>query len=156
MKKSLFILIAVLPFVCSCMSEIDDSRTDRNDSTDILTAKLTGNTIGEHMEGCLLVFLDETTAEIAEDGDLTELAEDIFQGKKIEGFEPALRHMPGNEAVARELGLHRWYAVSFDKSIPVRRFASEIAGHPGICKVQFNNRPKIASDCRSIPFKAQA
>lgn len=155
MKKSFIILISALPFLYACVSEIQESETVADELGQALSTKLTGNTTGEHMEGCLLVFLDEAAATMAEESDLKTIAEGLFGGRKIEGFGPALRHMPKNEAAAKRLGLHRWYAVSFDKSIPVRRFAAEIAGHPGIRRIQFNNMPRLASDCESRPFRLQ-
>lgn len=140
-----FILPTIAILICSCVSETDE----------ILVTKIAESPTGTPREGCLLVMLDEKTAERAEAGELMSVAGELFDGMEIEGFEPAFRHKPKNEQLARELGLLRWYVVSFDKSIPVDRFASDISRRPEIRRIQYDNLHKLASDCRSIPFRPQ-
>lgn len=150
-------LAAIAAAAMSCVSVTEDfSEADCSASENLLVTKMTGNVIGEHQEGCLLLFVDEQTTARIEEGQIASVAAELFEGMDIKNFEPALSHMPANEKLARELGLHRWFAVTFDESIPVRRFAEGIAARPEICRLQFNTLARPASDCRSIPFKPQA
>lgn len=120
----------------------------------VLLTKVTGKIGGEHMKGCLLLYLDEQTTMRIENGEV--IADELFEGIDYISFEPAISHMPKNEKLARELGLHRWFAVTFDESIPVRTFASSVAMRPEVCLMQFNHLAQPASDCKSIPFRPQA
>lgn len=156
MKIRTHILSAVLLLsAASCISVTEDlSEAGTHASERILETKVTGNVAGDYQDGCILVYLDEETTRRIESGEA--VAWEIFPDVEITGFEPALRHMPKNERLARELGLHRWFHVTFDKGIPVRQFASAVAARPEICMIQFNSTAKPASDCRSIPFRPQA
>ena len=88
------------------------------DAEIILSQKLVGNTIDNCKEGTLLLFLEEETIARIDSGDMEAVKSEIFVDKNIICFEPALR-TPKNERLARELGLHRWYSVTFDSNIPV-------------------------------------
>lgn len=152
MKKHLLLLAALTTIAWGCISEQEESRAYIGPASDsMLMTKMTGNISGEHMDGCLLVFLDENTTSRIEEGQ--DVADELFAGMEITGFEPALRHMPQNVELARELGLHRWFAVTFAKEIPVHTFAESVAKRPEIRLIQFNSLPRPASDCRSIPFR---
>ena len=158
MKKYNILLLALCVAAVSCVSEADLSAPETAETAGemALQTKITGSTEGEYREGCLLLYLnDETTARI-ENGEMEAVADEMFTGLEINGFEPALRHTPKNVELARELGLHKWFVVSFDESTPVRTFATAVAVRPEISAVQFNATPKLASDCKSIPFRPQA
>ena len=158
MKKYSILLLALCVAAVSCVSEADLSAPETAETAGemALQTKITGSTEGEYREGCLLLYLnDETTARI-ENGEMEAVADEMFAGLEINGFEPALRHTPKNVELARELGLHKWFVVSFDESTPVRTFATAVAVRPEISAVQFNATPKLASDCKSIPFRPQA
>lgn len=140
----------------SCISELQDPAGGKVESGEsALMTKITGRTTGEHQEGCLLLFLDEeTTSRIGTQGP-GPVADELFEGIEIIEFGPALKHAPRNTEVARELGLHRWFMVSFDEEIPVMKFAEQIAGLPQICALQMNSLPEISHDFHAIPFQAQ-
>ena len=141
----------------SCISVTEEfSEAGQSASENLLVTKMTGNVSGEHQKGCLLIYIDEQTTARIENGSLEAVSAELFAGMEIKGFEPALSHMPKNERLARELGLHRWFAVTFDESIPARKFAEGVAARPEILRVQFNNLAKPASDLKSIPFRPQA
>jgi subtilisin family serine protease len=84
------------------------------------------------------------------------IADKLFEGVDYISFEPAISHKPKNEELARELGLHRWFAVTFDENIPVKTFAAAVAARPEVSLMQFNHLAKPASDCKSIPFTPKA
>ncbi len=117
----------------------------------ILEHKLVGNTIDKCEEGSLLLFLEEETIARIENGEIEAVKSEIFVDGDILSFEPALV-MPKNERLARELGLHRWYSVKFDKSIPVRKFAKEVAPSKHVNAIEFNTIVSLASDYKARPM----
>ena len=148
-------MAAVILAAVSCVKESEVSSVTENTSSDsFLMTKLTGNVSGEFIDGCLLLYLDEETTVRYENGE--DIAGELFGEARYTGFEKAIGHKPKNEELARELGLHRWFIVSFDEGIPVRSFAENVAVRPEIHAIQFNSVPKLASDCKSIPFRPQA
>ena len=148
-------MAVVIMAAVSCVKESDiTSSMESTPSEDCLMTKLTGEAGGEYIDGCLLLYLDEETTRRFENGE--DVAGELFEGAEHTGFEKAISHKPKNEELARELGLHRWFIVTFDENIPVRSFAEAVAVRPEICAVQFNSLPKPASDCKSIPFRPQA
>ena len=158
MRKYSILLLALCAAAVSCISEADLSAPETAETAGAmaLQTKITGSTEGEYKEGCLLLYLDaETTAQI-ENGEMEAVMDKMFEGLEIESFEPALRHAPKNVELARELGLHRWFMVSFDERMAVRSFAEAVAQRPEVSAVQFNATPKLASDCKAIPFRPHA
>ena len=157
MKKYRILLLTLCAAAVSCISEADLSAPETGETAGgmALQTKITGSTHGEHIEGCLLLYLNEQTTARIEKGEMEAVADEMFAGLEIKDFKPALRHAPKNVELARELGLHRWFTVSFDESTPVVRFAEAVAQRPEICAVQFNAVPKLASDCKAIPFRPQ-
>ena len=121
------------------------------DAEIILSQKLVGNTIDNCKEGTLLLFLEEETIARIESGDMEAVKSEIFVDKNIICFEPALR-TPKNERLARELGLHRWYSVTFDSNIPVRKFATEVAPNKHISAIEYNTMVTLAADYKVRPF----
>ena len=117
----------------------------------ILEHKLVGNTIDKCEEGSLLLFLEEETIARIEKGDIEAVKSEIFLGGDVVSFEPALV-TPKNERLARELGLHRWYSVKFDESIPVRKFAKEVAPSKHVNAIEFNTIVSLASDLKAHPM----
>ena len=149
-------LAALAATAISCIAATEDLlETEVSEAEKTLATKTVGNVDGEYRKGCLLLYLDEQTTAKIENGQSDAVAEDMFAGMEITGFRPVLNHKPKNEALARELGLHRWFTVTFDENIPVRRFAEGVVSRPEICHVQFNTLMYPASDCKSIPFKPQ-
>lgn len=117
----------------------------------ILEHKLVGNTMDKCEEGSLLLFLEEETIARIEKGDIEAVKSEIFLGGDVVSFEPALV-TPKNERLARELGLHRWYSVKFDESIPVRKFAKEVAPSKHVNAIEFNTIVSLASDLKARPM----
>lgn len=117
----------------------------------ILEHKLVGNTMDKCEEGSLLLFLEEETIARIEKGDIEAVKSEIFLGGDVVSFEPALV-TPKNERLARELGLHRWYSVKFDESIPVRKFAKEVAPSKHVNAIEFNTIVSLASDLKAHPI----
>ena len=154
MKKHSILLATLSVALVSCVSEADltVSGTAETPGSAALETKLTGRTDNGHMEGSLLLYLSEETTARIENGETAAVTAEMFEGVEFIGFEPALKSFPKNEKLARELGLHRWFAVSFDSSVSTRGFAEAVAVRPEISAIQFNATPKLASDCCSIPF----
>lgn len=117
----------------------------------ILEHKLVGNTMDKCEEGSLLLFLEEETIARIEKGDIEAVKSEIFLDGDVVSFEPALV-TPKNERLARELGLHRWYSVKFDESIPVRKFAKEVAPSKHVNAIEFNTIVSLASDLKAHPM----
>ena len=117
----------------------------------ILEHKLVGNTMDKCEAGSLLLFLEEETIARIEKGDIEAVKSEIFLGGDVVSFEPALVK-PKNERLARELGLHRWYSVKFDESIPVRKFAKEVAPSKHVNAIEFNTIVSLASDLKAHPM----
>jgi hypothetical protein len=125
MKKYYIMLLVILSAATSCISEAEISapETTENAGAISLQTKMTGSTSGDYKDGCLLLYLTEETTERIENGEMEEVAAEMFAGLEVSDFQKALRHAPKNTELARELGLHRWFVVYFDESMPVRSFA---------------------------------
>ena len=117
----------------------------------ILEHKLVGNTVDKYEEGTLLLFLEEETIARIEKGDIEAVKAEIVGLNEVLSFEPALV-MPKNERLARELGLHRWYVVTFDKSIPVRKFAKEVAPSVHVAAIEYNTMVSLTANYNARPF----
>ena len=154
MRKSVIaISVAIISLMTiSCTKDagvVEGEKTTEAEA--ILEQKLVGNTIDAHKEGALLLFLEEETIARIEKGDIEAVKAEIVGANEILSFEPALV-MPKNERVARELGLHRWYSVTFDKSIPVRNFAKEIAPSAHVTAIEYNTLVSLTADYNTRPF----
>ena len=155
MKNSLIaISVAIISILMTTSCTKDAGVVEGEMATDaevILSQKLVGNTIDNCKEGTLLLFLEEETIARIESGEMEAVKSDIFVDKNIICFEPALR-TPKNERLARELGLHRWYSVTFDSNIPVRKFAAEVAPSKHISAIEYNTMVTLAADYKVRPF----
>ena len=155
MKRSLIaISVATIStlMTISCTNDAGVVEGEKTNSAEaILERKLVGNTIDTRKEGTLLLYLEESAIERIEGGELEIVKSEILNGMDAFSFEPALYHTPNNERLARELGLHRWYAVTFDKGISVEKFATAVAPSAHICAVEYNTTFALASDCKARP-----
>ncbi|MBR5198080.1 MAG: S8 family serine peptidase [Alistipes sp.] len=155
MKNSLIaISVAIISILMTISCTKDAGVVEGEMATDaeiILSQKLMGNTIDNCKEGTLLLFLEEETIARIDSGDMETVKSEIFVDKNIICFEPALR-TPKNERLARELGLHRWYSVTFDSNIPVRKFAAEVAPSKHISAIEYNTMVTLAADYKVRPF----
>lgn len=154
MKRSFIaISVAIISLMTlSCTKDAGEvERVDVAGAEEILEHKLVGNTIDAPKEGTLLLFLEEETIARIEKGDIEAVKAEIMGEMDILAFEPAIV-APKNERLARELGLHRWYAVSFDKSIPVSKFAEVIAPSKHITAIEYNTKVVLTADHHARPF----
>ena len=153
--KRFFIAISVAIISLMTLSCTKDAgeveRVDVAGAEEILEHKLVGNTIDAPKEGTLLLFLEEETIARIEKGDIEAVKAEIMGEMEVQTFEPAIV-APKNERLARELGLHRWYAVSFDKSIPVSKFAKVIAPSKHITAIEYNTKVVLTADHHARPF----
>ena len=154
MRKSVIAIgVAIISLMTiSCTKDAGVVEEDKTmEAEAILEHKLVGNTIDKCEEGSLLLFLEEETIARIEKGDIEAVKSEIFLGGDVVSFEPALV-TPKNERLARELGLHRWYSVKFDESIPVRKFAKEVAPSKHVNAIEFNTIVSLASDLKAHPM----
>ena len=154
MKRSLMaISVAIISLMTiSCTKDAGVVEGEKITGAEVLLEhKLVGNTIDKCEEGSLLLFLEEETIARIEKGEIEAVKAEIVGANEVLSFEPALV-MPKNERLARELGLHRWYSVSFDKSIPVRKFAMEVAPSAHVTAIEYNTMVSLASNNHARPF----
>ena len=154
MRKSVIAIgVAIISLMTiSCTKDAGVVEGDKTmEAEAILEHKLVGNTMDKCEEGSLLLFLEEETIARIEKGDIEAVKSEIFLGGDVVSFEPALV-TPKNERLARELGLHRWYSVKFDESIPVRKFAKEVAPSKHVNAIEFNTIVSLASDLKAHPM----
>lgn len=149
--------ILMLAFSClaavACLTEAETPVVPEDTVSDeTLMTKLTGAHSAEHMPGNLLIFLDEETTSRIESEGISAVASELFAEVGYTDFRPALHSAPKNRELARELGLHRWFSVSFDEDMPVHTFAAAVARRPEICALQYNSVPKLASDLKAVPY----
>ena len=154
MRKSVIAIgVAIISLMAiSCTKDAGVVEGEKSmEAEAILEHKLVGNTMDKCEEGSLLLFLEEETIARIEKGDIEAVKSEIFLGGDVVSFEPALV-TPKNERLARELGLHRWYSVKFDESIPVRKFAKEVAPSKHVNAIEFNTIVSLASDLKAHPM----
>ena len=92
-------------------------------------------------------FDSETAGRIAS-GDASPL-----DGMDISSLTPALPVQPKNTEIARKYGLDRWYRVTFDESIPVKKAAEKFAAIPEITALQYNSFIEPVKPEKVIPFE---
>ena len=154
MRKSVIAIgVAIISLMAiSCTKDAGVVEGEKSmEAEAILEHKLVGNTMDKCEAGSLLLFLEEETIARIEKGDIEAVKSEIFLGGDVVSFEPALV-TPKNERLARELGLHRWYSVKFDESIPVRKFAKEVAPSKHVNAIEFNTIVSLASDLKAHPM----
>lgn len=148
---SLVILISVASTSC-----ITDDTTSLEQPlavpSEAVGQKLVGSPTAVYDEGSILIFLDEETTRALRADVTLETATAIFANLEGCTIEPAIRHKPKNEALAQELGLDRWFYVSFDERYTPVEVMELVAPHPAVCAVEFNTLSRPASDCRSTPY----
>lgn len=153
MKHGFHILILMmLMLMTSCISEPELSGEEYSSPEAVFMAKVVGDISAEYKRGELLVeFDDVTTCRIAKDG-VSFIFDELPADVKLLGVEPAIRHLPKNDRVAKRLGLDRWYRVCFDDKESVDRIAKSVAQLSEVCHIQFNSIPKLAADYRCVPY----
>ena len=156
MKHSLIAInVAIISLMTtSCIKDAGVVEGEKTTEAEvILEQKLVGNTVDACQEGTLLLFLQEETIARIERGDIESVKSEIWGDSEVFSFEPAIVS-PKNERLARELGLHRWYAVSFDKSIAVHKFAKDIAPSAHVAAIEYNTSVSLSSGLNARPFSA--
>lgn len=158
MKLRVLLLGALLAMAStSCVSDMEDSEVQREAApSELLAKKLIGCTMAEQQRGSMLLYLDEATTAKALDGSMSEVAASLFEDVDIIKMELAIGQMPKNEKLARELGLHRWFYVTFDSNISVKHVMEKAVVHPEVCGVQYCTVAKPASNCIATPFSHHA
>lgn len=136
MKKVLYTL-AILAFAGTACTEGLQMNEAQVQSGSPMT-KIVGDTDGEFEEGSLLVMFDEKTASRLSEGDESVIS-GLAEATGMESIAPALLLKPEKMEIARKYGLHRWFRISFDTAIPVRKMAADVAGMPSVSAVQYNS-----------------
>lgn len=150
--------IALLTLIAAAsVSCIENEYADESMSAPVegaLMTKLTGRTNGDFRQGELLVYLDEELTSKWEQGDKNGVMAELSGNMVLTSMEPALTSKPKNEKLARELGLHRWFVITFDSSIRLENAAENIAKRPQVCAVQYNAIAKQTAGYEVIPAEA--
>lgn len=150
------LIIALLMVAVSCVKDRTTSLAESAPQSEAVRLKHIGDLASSYRQGSLLIYFDDATSEsLRGSKDMTSVKH-IFDGLTINSIEPAIRHMPKNERLARELGLHRWFVVEFDSSIAVDSVIAKVAPFAEVCAVEYNTLSSLASDCVATPFHANA
>lgn len=145
MKYRIIMLAAIAAIGTSCLKDTVQELTPEQDA---LMAKLVGNPLSDAEDGVLLVKFDSETAGRIASGDASP-----FDGMDISSLTPALPVQPKNTEIARKYGLERWYRVTFDESIPVKKAAEKFAAIPEITALQYNSFIEPVKPEKVIPFE---
>ena len=135
--KKLSYALAVLALAGTACTKNLQENVPAEPAGDILATKIVGETNGDFEEGSLLVMFNEETAARLADGD--EAAINLINEAGAESISPALLIRPKNMEVARKYGLHRWFTISFDDSMPVSQMAARMAEMKSVDAVQYNS-----------------
>lgn len=146
MKYRHLALTALVAIGISCTKEIPQSD---HQEPDALAAKLIGNTSADAEKGTLLVKFDAATAEGMASGTSSFSAGEL----EMTSLTPALAVQPKNQEVARKYGLDRWYRVTFDENIPVRKAAEILSSSPEVKALQYNSYIEPVKPGKIIPFE---
>ena len=138
MNRRFLAALALIIAGASCTKEIQEVSQPVSEGQQMLMTKIVGDTQGEFQPGSLLVKLDEATASSLAAGE-AGAATGILSATGAEDICPALLIQPRNKEVARKYGLHRWYQLSFDESVPLAEVALKAASLPSVVSVQYNS-----------------
>ena len=135
MKKTLLLLTAGLLSVCSCI-QVNDTEMQTEEVPSVLEKE----TFSPYVEGVAHVyFSEEATAELerelASGTTVPTRSSDLSDGLREIGVRSMERLFPDAgrfEARTRAEGLHRWYKVEYDPSIPATRASEVISGLRGV------------------------
>ena len=152
------LLLGVLLAVAStsCVKEKSSEVQHEAAPSELLAQKLMGCATIEHKRGSMLLYLDEATTTRALGGDMDDVVATLFNGVEIIAMEPILTHKPKNEKLAHELGLHRWFSVTFSSEMDVDDVMKHAVVHPEVCGVQYCAGVKPASNCIATPYTPNA
>ena len=153
MNKRILMLAAISAVCISCTEGIRENMPDvRAEKT--LAEKIVGDMSADNaMKGSLLIMVDEETAGRLGNGDAAAVA-DILSETSASEVASALMVRPKNMAAARKYGLHRWFSVSFDEDIPVRKVAEQMALRPEVESIQYNRLQEQVTDGQVVAFEA--
>ncbi len=124
MNRFIIVLAAVSMVFASCTKEFQEDQALHKDPHS-LTAKLTGSSDGEIVEGSLLVKLGKGHTG------------DVLEGMNA-AVRPAIPAKPKNPEVFEKYGLDRWYILEFDESIRPETIAEKVALKKEVTSVQYN------------------
>ena len=145
MKYRIIMLAAIAAIGTSCLKDTVQELTPEQDA---LMAKLVGGPLSDAEDVVLLVKFESETAGRIASSDATP-----FDGMDISSLTPALPVQPKNTEIARKYGLDRWYRVTFDESIPVKKAAEKFAAIPEITALQYNSFIEPVKPEKVIPFE---
>ena len=135
MKKAFFALAAMV-YVCTACSEMPMNVPETQTGGPV--SKIVGDTEGDFEAGSLLVMFDEKTASSLSSGDEAAI-NGLVEATGMESIAPALLLQPKNMETARKYGLHRWFVIGFDETVPTGQMASRLAELPSVNAVQYNS-----------------
>lgn len=136
MKKLSYALAALALVGTACTKNLQENEPAEQEGN-VLMTKIVGETNGDFEEGSLLIMFNEETAVKLADGDGSTIS--LIMEAGAESVSPALLVRPKNMDVARKYGLHRWFTISFDESMPVSQMAERMAEMKSVDAVQYNS-----------------
>lgn len=139
----------------SCMKEFNENESGLQPQNS-LHEKLVGGSEGELVQGSVLVRLNAETVAAIKDGNIKDIAQDIFGDMEVTSFMPAIPFRPKNMDVARKYGLDQWYAVGFDEGIKPKAAAEILARSSRVRSIQYNKRIVPIKEVASFPADMDA
>ena len=138
-KTKVFLLALAGLFAVSCTTD----KVDNQESADVaaMAAKKFVNTSNEAVQGELIIYVDNDTAERLA---MAECA--IRSGSAIDAvayeigataIEPVF-NLKVNAEVKRARGMHRWFTVTFPETVNLDMAAERLAATPAVQRVQFS------------------
>ena len=149
-KLSLFALVALLAASC-----VQDPFMDETVEP-VVAAKKIINVADNSVDGKLMIYVDEATADAWTQGTTRSGVADleaVALGHGVESVEP-LFNMNINGDEKRAFGMHRWFTVSFSKDADKQVVAEKFAELNYVKKVQFSTivtKPEVSAQ----PFSAE-
>lgn len=150
--KRIILTSAILAVLVSCIREDILTQSETPDQVNPLSEKLLGDIREPAEEGTLLIHIDDSSVKLIEEGKGSEVASELCSDIRIESFMPAIPVKPKNVEVAREYGLHKWFRITFDKSIPLKEAASHLACRPQVEAIQLDSYVDPVEPAGIMPF----
>lgn len=164
MRKLIYVLLALASLSCTETSVEEYAPAEEAPKGAVMVSSPRGA-----LAGVLSVKLSEEVADkveatqaavtraggVATRSGISEM-DVVFDRIGVEHFSRVFPYEEQFEQRHREVGLHRWYSVTFDRESDLREAASLLGQVAGVDVVQFKHRIVSASEGPAIPYTAVA
>ena len=140
-KTKLFLLALMAIVVAACATDTVDGGAV---SAETAVAKKLLNTSVGAMQGELIIYVDEATAdhlagvEVATRSGLTEM-DAVAEELSATDLRPVF-NLKVNSTQKREMGMHRWFVMNFPENADLERAALRLAEVKAVERVQFSKQ----------------